>query len=297
MGGRGHVVPGAGFPARYSPGASPDAESLRALSRICRHRRGGIRKINRWIVRDKARSRSSSRLTVKPSATAPLKNIGVWLWRPSRSRSILHDSVKATIGDNAGAAAWLPEEGTIEPRLLMDAVLTAARRRGVEIRADCEVSGLIREGGRCTGVIAGKEKIIAAHVVISAGCFSRLIDKDSDILARYVPTRPVRGQMISLRPEGPGLRHVLRSKRGYLVPRQDGRIAAGSTLEEAGFDKRVTPAGIRRIFDAALELCPALFRSAAGRNMVGLAPWHSRRSADYRSHRYRWPADRNGPLS
>jgi glycine oxidase len=78
--------------------------------------------------------------------------------------------------------------------------------------------------------------------------------------------------MISLRPEGPGLGHVLRSKRGYLVPRQDGRIAAGSTLEEAGFDKRVTPAGMRKIFDAALELCPALCEAHVLETWSGLRP-------------------------
>lgn len=177
-----------------------------------------------------------------------------------------------SIGSDARAAISLPEEGTVEPRLLMDAVLAAARRRGVEIRSDCRVTGLLRERQRCVGVVAGGEEIAAGCVVIAAGCFSREVAPDMEILARYGPTRPVRGQMLALRPDAAVLRRVLRSERGYLVPRRDGRIVAGSTSEEAGFEKRVTPEGIRKILDAALELCPALARAELVETWSGLRP-------------------------
>ena len=69
-----------------------------------------------------------------------------------------------------------------------------------------------------------------------------------------------------------GLRRVLLSERGYLVPRRDGRIVAGSTSEEVGFERRVTPAGMRKIFDAALELCPGLAGAEVLETWSGLRP-------------------------
>lgn len=171
------------------------------------------------------------------------------------------------------AALWIPEEGTVEPRLLMDALLTAAGNRGVEICGGCGVTGLIREGERCTALVAGGEKIVAQHVILAAGCFSGEIVNDS-WLKHLAPTRPVRGQMIAFRPkrEAQGVRRVTRSEDGYLVPRVDGRIVAGSTVEEAGFDERVTAAGLSKILDSALAICPELGGAEVIETWAGLRP-------------------------
>jgi glycine oxidase len=176
------------------------------------------------------------------------------------------------IGPAARAVAWLPEEGTVEPRSLMSAVAAAAQRRGVEFLSNCGVTGLIRERDRCTGVVAGGEEFSASHVVVAAGCFSGGIALENEWFAGYAPTRPVRGQMMAMRSDGAGLRRVLRSERGYLVPRRDGRIVAGSTSEEVGFERRVTPEGMRKIFDAALELFPRLAGAEVLETWSGLRP-------------------------
>ena len=68
------------------------------------------------------------------------------------------------------------------------------------------------------------------------------------------------------------LKKVLRSEYGYLVPRRDGRIIAGSTLEDAGFVKKVTPQGVRQILDAALDLVPALSEAKIVEEWSGLRP-------------------------
>lgn len=173
---------------------------------------------------------------------------------------------------DARAALWLPEEATVEPRLLMAALLAASQNRGVAIRSGCGVTSLLSEPNRCFGVIAGGEKIEAAHVVVAAGCFSGEIANGAAHLARLLPTRPVRGQMLALRSETFRLNRVLRSERGYLVPRRDGRIVVGSTKEEAGFEKRVTAAGIHKLLDAAIELCPALASAEVLETWSGLRP-------------------------
>ncbi len=177
-----------------------------------------------------------------------------------------------SIGPSAAAALWLSDEGTVEPRLLMDAVLGATQHHGVEIRSDCEVTGVLRLGGRCTGLMARDEHITAGAVVVAAGCFSSKILEASGFAASYAPTRPVRGQMLGLRSDGVRLRHVVRSHRAYLVPRPDGRIVAGSTLEEAGFKKQVTLAGIKHVLEGALELCPALGEADVLETWSGLRP-------------------------
>ncbi len=178
---------------------------------------------------------------------------------------------ETSIGPSAAAASWLPDEGTVEPRLLMDAALSATQHRGVEIRSDWEVTGLLQLGGRCSGLVARGEHIMAGAVVIAAGCYSAQILKGSTF-ASCAPTRPVRGQLLGLRSDSVRLRRVVRSHRAYLVPRGDGRIVAGSTLEEVGFKKQVTPAGISHVLEGALELCPTLAEAEVLETWSGLRP-------------------------
>jgi glycine oxidase len=184
--------------------------------------------------------------------------------------------VEPALGPAATAVAWLPEEATVDPRLLTDAVVAAAARRGAEIRGSCAVDALLCRDGVCRGVMAGGEQVEAAQVVIAAGSFCGAIQDcvsgTGGNLARYAPVRPVRGQMVALRSATVKLKKVLRSERGYLVPRRDGRIVAGSTLEDAGFVKDVTPEGIRRIMDGALELAPGLSDAEVVEQWAGLRP-------------------------
>lgn len=187
----------------------------------------------------------------------------------------LNDARKAVgpVGPAARSALWLPHEGSVEPRLLIEALLAAARYRGVEVRPNCEVTSLIQQGDRCTGVIAAGEKIAAGHVILAAGCFSGRLGRGLSINA-LAPTRPVHGQMLALRPQpgAPAPRRVLRSKHGYLVPRQDGRIVAGSTNENSGFYKQVTAAGLSKILGSTLEICPALAGAEVIETWAGLRP-------------------------
>jgi glycine oxidase len=192
------------------------------------------------------------------------------------AESISADAVRQmdpAISPSACSAVRLPEEETVEPRALMDALLTSLHNCGVEVRASCEASGLLIERDRCTGVIAGGEKILAEHVVVAAGCFSAEV-ADQASLSHLAPTRPVRGQMLALRPKNsaPQLRHVVRSEQGYLVPRKDGTIVVGSTLEEAGFEKQVTAAGLHKMLNGAIEMCPALGAADVIETWAGLRP-------------------------
>jgi glycine oxidase len=185
-------------------------------------------------------------------------------------------NLESAIGPAAAAIAWLPGEATVDPRLLMDALLAALRHHEVEIRSGCNVTSLLRQDMRCTGLVAGSEEIAAKIVVFAAGCHSSALAGENSIgngwLSRYAPTRPIRGQMLALHSAEVNLGRVLRSERGYLVPRLDGRIVAGSTLENVGFDKRVTAGGMRKILDAAIELAPNLAEAEIVETWAGLRP-------------------------
>ena len=172
------------------------------------------------------------------------------------------------LGPSVRAAAWLPQEATLDPRMLMDALLAAAGTRGVEIHADSPVDSVVLDGNHCTGVVTRGTNISAKCVVIAAGCFSGAIDW----LGRYAPARPIRGQLLALESKNVPLGRTLRSSKAYLVPRPNGRIIAGSTLEDAGFEKHVTPAGVRKILDGVLELAPAFANAQLVDAWAGLRP-------------------------
>jgi glycine oxidase len=167
------------------------------------------------------------------------------------------------------AAAILPREAAVDNRALTAAVLRAAELSSVAVRANSSVEKLqYDETGRCVGVIASGEQISAKHVVIAAGFASHTIDG----IAKYAPTCPIRGQMVAFQSEQVDLHRVLRSERGYIVPRGKGRCVAGSTIENVGLEKRVTPHGVSKILNAAVEMVPALANAAIVESWCGLRP-------------------------
>lgn len=168
-------------------------------------------------------------------------------------------SIEPELSQAARAVAGVAQEARVDNRRLLEAVFTAAKKKGVEIRAGQVVTGLVRAGGRCEGVTTGSGEVRAANVVIAAGSFTSQLTH----VARYAPTVPVRGQMAALHSDQTLVQHVLRSQRGYIVPRKDGRLICGSTAERAGYQKRVTPEGIEKILAAARELVPALATEAS----------------------------------
>jgi glycine oxidase len=179
--------------------------------------------------------------------------------------------MEPAISRHAQAAALLPEECALDSRALTEAVLAAAVARGAEVRAGVEVESLMESGARVEGVVAGGQRFTAAHVILAAGAFSSRLAAAQ----RYAPTRPMRGQMVALRSSAAPIERVLRSTRGYIVPRDDAqpqRLVAGSTLENAGYEKRVTPQGLAHILEAAQELVPGLAGAEIIETWCGLRP-------------------------
>jgi glycine oxidase len=176
--------------------------------------------------------------------------------------------LEPALSDDVEAAVLRPEECSVDNRALTNAVLEAAWRSGTEIFSDNGVKGIWREENRCAGLILQNEKVEAKWTIVAAGCFSAAIEG----VAAYAPVRPARGQMISLRADEVKMRRVLWSEHIYLVPRNDGRILAGATVEYVGFDKRNTAGGIEKMLSAAIELAPGLANARMEETWAGLRP-------------------------
>jgi glycine oxidase len=166
------------------------------------------------------------------------------------------------------AAVLRPEEASVDNRALTHAVLEAARNSGVEIFSHREVQGIWREKERCAGLQLQNEKVSAKWTIIAAGSLSASIGG----VDTYAPVRPAKGQMISLRPERTKIERVLWSDNIYLVPRNDGRILAGATVEYVGFDKNVTAGAIEKMLSGAIELAPDLANARVDETWAGLRP-------------------------
>jgi glycine oxidase len=166
------------------------------------------------------------------------------------------------------AAVLRPDEASVDNRALTHAVLEAARKSGVEIFAQHEVQGVWREKERCAGLLLRNDKVEAKWTIIAAGCFSAGIAG----VATYAPVRPAKGQMVSLRSERTKIERVLWSDKIYLVPRNDGRILAGATVEYVGFDKKVTAGALEKIISGAIELAPELASGRVEETWAGLRP-------------------------
>jgi glycine oxidase len=180
--------------------------------------------------------------------------------------------MEPALGRDARAAVFLRDECSVEPRALTAAVLAAAASAGAALCPGVEVVSLSLDGKKCVGVKTfGGESFHATQVVLAAGCWSSQIPE----AAPYAPTLPVRGQMVALRHCRTPIRHVLRSERGYLVPRSaesPQTVVVGSTIENAGFEKRVTSGGIENILSAANELAPELAKAEIIETWCGLRP-------------------------
>jgi glycine oxidase len=176
--------------------------------------------------------------------------------------------LEPSLSEDLEAAVLRPDEASVDNRAMTQAVLEAAKRTGVHFFSGSGAQAIRREGGRCSGLQLKNENVGAQWTVIAAGCFSASIDG----VAAYAPVRPAKGQMIALRADHLDIERVLWSEKIYLVPRNDGRILAGATVEYTGFEKGLTAGGLERVLAGAIELSPGLAAARVEETWAGLRP-------------------------
>jgi glycine oxidase len=161
-------------------------------------------------------------------------------------------------------------EAAVDPRALCAALLAALERRGGELRSGDGVAAALISEGRIEGVVTeAGERLPAANVVLASGAWAGA----SEWLPPQArpPVRPVKGQILTLRgdAERPVCGRIVASERVYVVPRSDGRLVIGATVEERGFDTTVTAGGVHELLREAYRLLPdvaelELFETSAG---------------------------------
>ena len=179
--------------------------------------------------------------------------------------------LEPSISRKTRCALRFPNDWQVENRRLAEALVSANQKLGVRLITECEVKALCAEDGRVTGVESSSGSISAPVVVLAAGAWTSLIQSTGTPLPK-IDVEPVRGQMLCFETQPPISQHVLYSSWGYLVPRRDGRILAGSTTEFVGFDKDLTIDGVSEIRAMALEIAPVLDDSPLVDSWSGLRP-------------------------
>jgi glycine oxidase len=175
-------------------------------------------------------------------------------------------------GKIAGAL-FSPQDHQVDNRKLTQALRIAAESAGAKIREHCPVKEIAVARGRATGIALEDGTMVPADkVVLAAGAWSRGIGGlPTD---RRPPVRPVKGQMLALRMDAaaPLLNHVLWAPGAYLVPRRDGRLIIGGTVEEKGFDDKITAGGMLTLLEAAWRAVPAIEELPIDEIWVGHRP-------------------------
>lgn len=166
-------------------------------------------------------------------------------------------------------ALLLPDIAQLRNHRLAPALAEAAARRGAEIRPQTAVTGFLRVPGRVTGVKTTRGDLYAGTTILAAGAWSGELARS---IGLDLPVRPVRGQIL-LSEATPGFcARVVLDRDTYVVPRQDGRLLIGSTVEEAGFDRSVTLEGVRHLSGRAAEIFPGSARLPLLGSWAGLRP-------------------------
>lgn len=177
------------------------------------------------------------------------------------------------LGTRLAGALWSPADWQADNRKLAAALRVAAERAGVTLREHAEVKRIVGEGARATGVgLADGTDVAADHVLLAAGAWSRQIEGIP--AASRPPVRPIKGQMIALRmdPRAPLITHVVWAPGIYMVPRLDGRLLLGATVEEKGFDAEMTAGGVLTLLEAAWRAVPAIEELPIAEMWVGYRP-------------------------
>ncbi len=183
-------------------------------------------------------------------------------WQTRRGLRLARLSPKAlaarepALSTELAGGLWFERDATLDPRALLSALRIAAEKAGASFRSGSFVKRIAERDERVQGVELDDGSLVeASHVVLAAGSWSSLVSPRSVGAPRVVPAR---GQIVELRTSVPLLDSIVFGPDCYVVPRADGRVLIGSTLEFVGFRREVTAGAVARLLAAAIRLVPGL---------------------------------------
>ena len=183
-----------------------------------------------------------------------------WQLEPAVSKSI------------AGAVLF-PEDGHVRNPRMVTALAKGAGNNGAKIILGNAVTGFCRENGRVVSATVNGESIHADSFVIAAGCWTGQL---TSMLDCQISISPAKGQIVLLESMPPKFQRTIDGLGIYIVPRTDGKILLGATVEFVGYDKTPTVEGVKQMIDAAVTIAPELAESEFVQTWAGLRPYYKR---------------------
>ena len=196
------------------------------------------------------------------------RGLGIELkWLSGREARGLEPFLPATVS----GAVLSSRDHQVDNRALVTALIEAFARAGGRLHEHTPVQAVEVENARVTGVRTDAALMPADAVLLAAGAWSRQIE---GLPPGLPPVRPIKGQMLALRMDSaaPLLHHVVWAPKVYLVPRRDGRLIVGATVEERGFDPNLTAGGVLTLLESAWRALPAIEELAIEEMWVGFRP-------------------------
>ncbi|MGE5027343.1 MAG: NAD(P)/FAD-dependent oxidoreductase [Betaproteobacteria bacterium] len=167
------------------------------------------------------------------------------------------------------SALWLPDVAQVRNPRLVKALRLALDRMGVRIAEQTEMTGIVSTESRLERLETTAGSVAAEQYIVAAGAWSKKLLGE---LGGQVCIKPVRGQMLLYKARPGMLRQIILQNGTYLIPRADGHILAGSTLEDVGFDKATTGEAEKMLHSKALSLLPELADAELVKHWAGLRP-------------------------
>ena len=203
----------------------------------------------------------------------PLQDVMEWQRRQGLHVEWLEGAAlrehEPVLAPHIAAATYERDAGSLRVHMMAQALARAAANHGATIREYTPALGLETSGDRVTGVRTPEGVVGADVVVLAAGAWSKGI---GELAGLNVPTIPVHGQMLALADPPVPLRTVVAGGGMYLLPRADGTIAVGATVDYQGFAKRVTPTGVNTLIALVEQFAPALNGARLVETWSGLRP-------------------------
>lgn len=168
-----------------------------------------------------------------------------------------------------GDRLFLPDIAQVRNPRLMQALRARVEQLGGRIVEQCEVKQIVEEAGRVRQLLTTQGSYSADAYIVTAGAWSKVLLGEHALQADI---KPIRGQMLLFKFDVPPLPHIVLQKDLYLIPRRDGHLLVGSTLEDAGFDKSTTEEARAMLLQRATALLPALHGMPVMQHWAGLRP-------------------------
>lgn len=177
--------------------------------------------------------------------------------------------IEPSASTNLGAALWMPEVAQIRNPRLLAALSADLRQSGVEFRENIQVQGFTAQRGRLTTLRTRRGEIKTHRCLVCTGAWSGDLLKTTGL---ELPIVPVKGQMLLLSAQSLNIKTMILKDYRYIIPRRDGRVLVGSTLESTGYEKSTTVAAHDDLMQAAVRMIPALAECPLERQWAGLRP-------------------------